>query len=141
MASQLRMTPIRATIVAGLTALAMSVVLLLSSSSPAHAIYKQYCWGVTLPGGTNQYHPYCTGQTNGGQVPYLTEVDGSGANHAVCVWAAFSGNMQCSGGPNQGVYNQSPNGTVGPGNWGFISNLGYASNVVYGSYDYCTNPC
>jgi hypothetical protein len=136
MTSQLRMTPLKTTIVAGLTALAMSVVLLLSSASPAHALYKQFCWGVTLP----NHNATCNGIYNGGIVAYLTEVDASGAQHAVCVRAQQTGDTECSPGPNQGVYNFSPDGQV-YGNWGWVENLGYSPNTVYGAYDYCNNPC
>jgi hypothetical protein len=130
-----------ASLVAGLAALALSVALLLSTAGPAHAIYKPFCWNVTLTGTGFPAGECDMYYHDGGSVPYVTEVGGTGFQHSVCVYARFSGVHQCSGGPGQGVYNFTPDGTVGPGNWGKIENNAAGSNTVQAFVDYCNNPC
>lgn len=124
----------KAWLVAGVGVLAMSVMLLLSSASPAHAEYKQFCWGKHLPGkGSGEY--WCSGAQD-----YITEVSGSGEQHSVCVtmWIQRSTTM-CSGGPLQGVYDFAPNGEAA--DHPQIENNAPGANTVYGSVDYCIGPC
>jgi hypothetical protein len=139
---------VRAFLLISLAGLGLALVLALSSASPAQAIYKQFCWNKTLSGKPD----YCEGFYDNGTVPYINVVGGSGINHSVCVWARFTGVTECSAGPNQGVYNETPDSTFGweievedpglkPENWGFIENNAPGTNRVQAYYDYCNNPC
>lgn len=115
------------------TSLALATASLAPSPVAASVGYNQFCWGVTLPGGTGTT---CDSLNHNGIVGYVTEVAGSGYDHSVCVWAAFNeGIKMCSAGPNQGVYNKTPP-AIYP-SYGIIGNNAAGTNKVYGAVILC----
>jgi hypothetical protein len=121
--------------VLGVTLLLMVLAVLPTHS--AHAVaYRQFCWGVTVGG-----HGDCSSYNHDGIYAYMTEIDGSGYNHSVCVGAALEGVIMCSGGPNQGVYNTTPTGANGE--IARIYNNAAGSNKMYGAVWLCNEvqPC
>lgn len=131
--------PLRLLIATMVGALLVGAVFLTAAAQPARAEYKQFCWGVTLPGkGTSPW--WCDSLHNGGATGYITEVGGSGENHSVCVLAWYNnGVTMCSGGPNQGVYNFTPNGEIV--DVAEIQNNAPGTNRVYAFVDRCASPC
>jgi hypothetical protein len=126
------------TLVAGAAAFATTVVLMISSAAPASALttgYHQFCYGAYLPG----LNSICDSLNHDGQAGYVTEVDGSGVNHSVCVRAqANQGIEMCSGGPNQGVYNSTPPAIYATA--AQIRNNASGPNTVYAAATYCVTP-
>jgi hypothetical protein len=114
--------------------------LLAAVAQPARAEYRQFCWGVQLAAKNTQNYT-CDSWNTELFAGYITEVGGSGANHSVCVkvWGD-NANMMCSGGPNQGVYNFTPNGDflhIAE----IVNNATGGPNRVYGFVDKCASPC
>lgn len=112
-------------------ATAAMLILMLGMASKAHAYslgYKQFCWGQVL----TYKNQGCDQLSHGGDVGYVAEVSGSGAQHSVCVTTRPNSQpIMCSAGPNQGVYNNK----VNPGllAYGWIQNNASGNNTVYGA--------
>lgn len=125
---------IKGSVIAAASIMAVFFVLLLAQADSAFAYptgYHQFCWGYVEGG-----YGSCEALGHDGLAGYTTEVDGSGANHSVCVEAAHSdGIRMCSPGPNQGVYNFSPSGTLL--SIPVISNNAAGTNTVYGAAVFC----
>ncbi len=139
-----RLSRAKVWLIAGVSALLMSVMLVLSSADTASATPKNFCYGVTLGGkggGGGLYYCnslYSPAPTFGSG--FITEVGGSGAQHSVCVLAWYNnGTTMCSAGPNQGVYNFTPSGANG--DVAEIYNNAAGTNTAYGFADVCASPC
>lgn len=132
---QLRGSSVKYRMAASMASLAVCAFLMMWSAGHAAAAwstgYHQFCWGVLEGNGGS-----CNAETHDFQAGYATEVDGSGANHSVCVEARYSdGIRMCSAGANQGVYDYSPSGIYV--SVPYITNNATGNNTVYGSAFYC----
>ncbi len=138
-----RLSRAKVWLIAGVSALLMSVMLVLSSASPASAAPQNFCYGVHLVGKGSIPSAHCDswyGPAPSFRAGYITEVGGSGIQHSVCVLAWISnGTTMCSAGPNQGVYNFTPSGAYE--DIAEIYNNASGENTVYGFADVCANPC
>jgi hypothetical protein len=134
MTKRIERAGIRASVLGALGTLVVSIALLASTGS-ASAAYKQFCWGVTLPGPGN----VCDSLYHDGIAGLVTEVDGSSPDHSVCVLAWWGQGIEmCSAGPNQGVYNTTPPGVYN--SVGQIRPNANASTRVYGAVILCATP-
>jgi hypothetical protein len=97
---QLRTNRLKQSLIAGMAALAMSALFLLTAASPARAGESDFCWGVTLA--KNGQAGFSCEDPN---YRYLTGVYGQGTQGHVCVGSLGSGEgLACSDDRSYGVY-------------------------------------
>lgn len=101
------------------TVLTLCAILLLGSAGQAQAGTSPYCNNQTLGG-----YQICTGASR-----TLYQVYGWGDQHSVCVGVNEMVKITCSGGPEQGTYNNFGNSYRRTPK---ISNNAYGSNTVHG---------
>src|SRR5690349_2661967 len=127
-------------LVTGVAMVAIGFLFGVIATAPASAAaYKQFCWGVNVAGGES-VESTCNSLSHDGIGGYIDVIGGSGEQHSVCVhvWGK-EGTNKCSSGPNQGVYNFTPEGKIS--SVGQIDNNAAGSNTVYAFITTCNSVC